>query len=276
MAPPEDEVRDLQSAGADLIRRAFEAARSSGKTDWAVMTTPVLKNRMLILSDRTFDQADWGAETVIEFVKLFGDIVELDLTTHPATVRLIDAEVDEVPEPDQPLGPRRRIRADLWDAVLDYSSGSLYVWSDGEAVAVASVGDDDVRPRLPTVSPDEFRGWRESFVACLPEKVVPPFVERLDSWKARGRTVDLPPRFRNTWTGYMKQRVLDALQTWFAANSIAVPDDLVQEVDAPTKRAGSDEAEHLRAFVISCVESMSSGELERLLIPASVLARMKR
>lgn len=49
---------DLHREGADLIRRAFEAARGSEVADWRSMTSAVLKNRILDLThpDRLADR----------------------------------------------------------------------------------------------------------------------------------------------------------------------------------------------------------------------------
>ena len=44
----------------DLLVAAFESARATGKRDWNTMTAAVLKNRVLHLTSRSFDEAALG------------------------------------------------------------------------------------------------------------------------------------------------------------------------------------------------------------------------
>ncbi len=47
-----------------LILAAFKQARAKGKPDWEVMTTAVLKNRILQLTGLSFNPNDYGASTL--------------------------------------------------------------------------------------------------------------------------------------------------------------------------------------------------------------------
>src|SRR5262245_29507279 len=114
------------NAAATLVRRAFDRARSSGKEDWHRMTVPVLKNRLLLVTEGTFRESDFGAVSFRDFLKrLPGGVVPLDESQNPAVVQLV---TDEIPHRGEhrPFFPR--IRPDLWRAVLDYSSGRRYSW----------------------------------------------------------------------------------------------------------------------------------------------------
>lgn len=272
-------VGDLRARGAELILAAFAKARESGKPEWQVMTTAVLKNRLLDLTDGAFQQADWGATTFGEFVRQFPDIVALDSTTRPPTVRLLEsAEPVAVQEAPSllPLGPQRRIRADLWRAVLDFSGDEVYLWDHDTAIGVPSdsLGTDDPRPILPTVARQEFAAWRAEFVTAHAD-VPPPVLAALETWKNEGLgTRSLPARFRNVWTAEVKRRVLERLIAWFSEHDLKLPDDLV-ETREPLRPPEPD-VERLREFVILCVQAMTQEELEALCLPASVLARTRR
>jgi len=65
-------------------------ARHTRKPDWYRMSAAVLKNRLLLLTDRQFDEADYGASTFNAFLKTGTGFVSLDPSTHPPTVLLID------------------------------------------------------------------------------------------------------------------------------------------------------------------------------------------
>jgi hypothetical protein len=73
-----------------LIRAAFKMARDRGKPDWRRMTTAVLKNRMLLLSERSFHERTYGASTFLAFIPQFDDLVKLDNTTWPPTVEYVE------------------------------------------------------------------------------------------------------------------------------------------------------------------------------------------
>jgi hypothetical protein len=61
-----------------LTRQAFEQARLSGRQEWQMMTTAVLKNRMLQLTSREFTEAAYGANSVLDLVRLIPETVELE------------------------------------------------------------------------------------------------------------------------------------------------------------------------------------------------------
>jgi hypothetical protein len=277
--PDEAQVDESHVRGAGLILRAFATARDAGKPEWRSMTTAVLKNRLLDLTHATFDEADWGATSIAEFVQQYPEIVSLDASTRPRTVRLLESVKpgdSTQPAPFVALGRRRRIRGDLWHAILDFSGDRVYVWDGDSAVAIPGQqrDGDDARPVLPTVTPEEFAEWRAQFVRSH-EDVPEPIQASLDTWRERGlRTKWLPPKFRNAWTAEVKRRVLERLIAWFEQSGIAPPPNIV-EVDEDDDRE-SVGVNALRSLVHCCVDAMSREELEQLALPAGVVARVKR
>ena len=73
----------------DLILAAFAAARASGKKDWREMTTPVLKNRLLKLTDGSFDESVHTTNGMRGLVELYPDLLELDRTGPYPVARLL-------------------------------------------------------------------------------------------------------------------------------------------------------------------------------------------
>lgn len=257
--------------GVQLIRSAFELARESGSADWQTMTTAVLKNRLLDLTDREFEEADWGAQSFRDFISQFSDVVEAVPGTRPPEVRLLDdlpLSSDSVRgrEPLD-LGAGRNIRSDLWNAILDYSSGRKYWWNGERAISE----EDAETPGklLPTLDEDEFKTWRQEFV----QQQSVENSERaslLYGWLERaGPLAELPTSVRIPWVIELKRRVLTRLQAWFEAEDIPLPVDIVTD-SQPKKRT---DTEVLRDQVLAVVRSMGREELESLMLPATVLLR---
>lgn len=158
------------TAAANLVRRAFDAARNSGKEDWHRMTVPVLKNRILLITGGHFREAEFGASSFRSFLSRLPDgLVTLDESRKPATVELATADVTH-------RGDRRsfypRIRPDLWRAVLDYSSGRRYVWDASSGLARPATAADHA-PSLPTITPIQFAEWAARFRWCR-QTLLPP------------------------------------------------------------------------------------------------------
>lgn len=58
--PPGQAPGSLDDA-RELVLRAFAWARASGRENWRVMTVALLKNRLLDLTEKKFDESRWGA-----------------------------------------------------------------------------------------------------------------------------------------------------------------------------------------------------------------------
>ncbi len=232
------------------------------------MTIPVLKNRLLQLSGRKFREADHGARSFREFLQVYSNLIEVSDSAPPGYVTLRSAAATELPA-EASTTPRREIRPDLWNAVLDFSSDDRYVWdSTAGRARVAQQGDAD--PELPKLSADEFDGWRKDFVASL-DSVDEPMSNQLKHWSVkRLPTLALPPPYRRLWNKFLKERVKDRLSAWFADNQLGqIPEDPVKE---PT--AAGNELQNLREFVVRCVQQMSMAELEQLKISPTVALRV--
>jgi hypothetical protein len=247
------------------------------------MTSAVLKNRILDLTGRKFDEGRWGAEDFRGFVDQFGEIVEVDASKRPPRVIYLPETTDsEAQSSDVREGPAitrvasgrsKRIRQDLWRAIVDYSSGQVYVWD--HEMAVPKGDDADARPVLPTLDQAEVRGWREDFVGgtTLPEDAdLGPY---LAAWaKSESGTPGLPGPLRQQWIENFKNRVAQRLLDWFSENSIVPPSDLVE--DARPRRKASTNVEALRSYVMDCVRAMNQAELEDLRLPPSAALRAAR
>lgn len=236
------------------------------------MTPAVLKNRLLDATDRTFDESDWNASSFAEFLKQFDDVVAPVPDSRPPQIKLVQGESSSAPEEIRDIGSRRRIRPDLWDAVLDYSSDLRYFWDGTRAVKVAP---DEVSAgvELPTLDKSEFSEWRHEFVRRESANH-PRASARLVSWLEKDQPlVALPRPLRTAWVIELKMRVFRRLEDWFQAKGIAPPDDLVYDDEL----AGSPDAtaDPLRERVLAAVRAMSREELETLQLPATVLMRIK-
>ena len=250
-----------------LILAAYERARMSGKANWYRMTTSVLKNRLLDLTGRQFDEQAHGASTIAEFVKQHEDIVSLDESTSPPTVEWRSAERTNQ-EADS-----YRIREDLWRAAIDYASGTTYVW-DTIAQRARPETANDCAPPITTVSQEKQREWRLSFAQDVSSGLGPTESEeaQIDAWVHHQLgTYRLPGRLRQPWNHTFKARVLDHLRVFFKEIDQPPPDDLRSISEPP-----SSDADSLRAFIMGVVGRMTEDELAQLSLPAGAIIRGKR
>ena len=254
-----------------LIIRAFEQARDAGKIDWPRMTTAVLKNRMLGLTGGDFRESDYGADTFAEFVARFDDVVILDVTVRPPTVRLTETARERV----SPAVATNRlwIRNDLWQAVIDRSSGLTYIW-DSETLKARPGEATESNPVMPTIDADVDRGWRsgfrESLVADSDE------VERTRAWAENLLpSSHLPSHLTPRWYGFLTRQVHQRLMDWFQMEGVAPPPDFASDV-SERPRHGADDSEALRQLALRTVRAMTEEELSQLNLPLSAVLRVMR
>lgn len=262
--------------GVELIKNAFAAAREAGSPEWRSMTSAVLKNRILDLTNREFDEADWGVGSFRAFLEQFVDVLSIDSSKRPARVTLLEegsAGTAQGASSPLDLGRDRQIRRDLWNAVMDFSrEGREYRW-DGEKAIHVEIGEASHMALLPTLSPEEFEAWREDFAKRQSASGVD--AETLDRWlREKGAMKDLPGGPRIKWVIELKRRVLERLQGWFSEEGLQPPSDLI--VDERGYGSGNTSTEALREFVLATVREMSSDELEALRLPAVAMLRSRR
>jgi hypothetical protein len=286
-AGPHDEA--LSRARA-LVLDAFARARQAGKANWTVMTTAVLKNRLLDLTDRDFSESQFGARDMVAFVRAMPDLLDLTPTEDgPAIVELRDpALVDGLPplptgsgEQAQGVRGRERLRPDLWRAAMDWGGERSYVL-DGGRVRVKAEGDE----RLPVFEPvteADFLAWKEAFVQRELETADPSSAELLQTWRSMaGPSRILGKKLQDRWMSHLRHQVAARVDSWFSQHGEASPDDLfvgpltgpsgVRESGTFDEPAGEDR--RLKEFVLRCVHAMTAAELRALSIPAAAASRV--
>lgn len=255
-----------------LITRAFSIAKQKGKDDWRRMTTAVLKNRFLDLTEGRFDEKQYGFQSMFELVAEFPDLLDLDRTTTPATVLLRTPEEVDAPPTNT---PRTRIRPDLWHAVYDYSSRQPWAWDPIRREAHAT--DEPADFALPTFSEDEFRGLRSAFVEECSTRtdLTESDLAKLREWgDVLAGTVYLPASLRGEWNARLKEVALTRLTEFFRAHDLPVPDDLLTVVPTQGAAEARSELDELRDYATKVVAAMTHAELRRLTIPLSAAQRV--
>jgi hypothetical protein len=218
------------------------------------MRLAVLKNRLLFLTKRSFDEGSYGASSLRELV-----------TRIPELVRLDGEYVEFLGEtsPSSVIVPAR-IRRDLWQAIVDSSSGRRYAWDSNRGVA--EVAGSNPSHVLPTLAADEIAGWRGEFAAIQPPQ---PEVER---WRDDSTltTKALPTHLRGQWNTFFRSKVRDRLVAWFHAEQLPLPD-----LDAPAESGDETETPHdLRQLMVACVNVMTDAELNEIRLPLKAVLRL--
>jgi len=278
-SPGDDVVTEKTNPASDadgraraLIEQAFEDARRAGRPDWRTMTIAVLKNRILH-RNRSFQERDYGARTIAEFVRRFPDLLLLDDSSTPPKVSLRTSSI-RIPVATQP--ERSRIRPDLWNAIVDYQSGLTYIW-DGEAAQPTedlSPGEATTQKILPTLSVEELDTWRHDFLAGVNDLIRddPTADEQTHRWiENRLGTRYLPASLRTLWNEELKRRVVDRLAAWFIEQGLPAPPGLLQT--RPVVREQSVGADTLRQLILRCVQVMTENELRQVNLPPSAVLR---
>ncbi|MER6462921.1 hypothetical protein ABT278_20920 [Streptomyces sp. NPDC001228] len=237
------------------------------------MTTAVLKNRLLNLTERAFKEEDYGALNFTAFVRQYPDLIALDESSAPPKVILVGDVSSTVVSEATVAG--RRIRPDLWAAVVDYQSGDSYYWNGSEVVTGDAIENDaENLPQIPTISRDEMRGWRgdfaTNFIARLQDDEE---VMQIRRWHSDFLpTMELPAAARAAWNDELKHHVITRLAGWFRDHGLPLPIDLVQQRPQP-RRVVSSETAQLRELILRCVRAMTEEELRSLKLPPAAVLR---
>jgi hypothetical protein len=276
MAPPD------RPPIRDLVVRAFLMARQSAKKpDWTRMTTAVLKNRLLTLTHGDFSEQHYGVASLAELLEPFrGDLLTIDTSVRPVVVEIRTERLyAERGTPIQEFLPGvsteiSQVRADLWRAVLDYSSGRQYVWDPVEQRARAA-GDNTVAlPILPTVARKDFAGWRVEFVALHDAELDEKERAATIKWRDAGLATRLLPRkLQPLWNAELRSRVVERVKSWFGEQRLELPIDLTSAARQPDEKA---DVEALRSLIIDCVRVMTGRELRELRLPPAAVLRLRR
>ena len=223
---------DMRDA-KQLIIQAFEQARVSGKHDWHRMTTAVLKNRMLSLTDNAFDEGDYGAASFSTFISGHGDLVDIDESRVPPIVELRTSKAGELAHGYTSSAlSRSKIRSDLWRAVLDYSSGTEYVWDVVDERARPSQSEEDC-PVLPIVSKAVHQQWRREFIERVgaPSIATPEQEVQASTWvRDQLPTSQLPSHLIPLWNGFLRDKVHQQLLLWFNESGLDAPSDMITQL----------------------------------------------
>jgi hypothetical protein len=267
----------MNSGLKELILKAFEKARASGKPDWHRMTTAVLKNRLIQTTQGAFRESEFGAKNMLELVEQAKDIVTLDKTVIPPVVELVAREQAAPERSASHYLPSDRIRPDLWQAVMDYSSGNQYVWDVEKGTARPRVAEDPTDYLLPTITPEEDRAWRRSFVEEYAGEATGFVKDRLTAFVEHSVSPKvLPYVLLVKWNDFVKGHILETLTKWFEERKILAPDRLVVSVRRPPRIAQEDEVGQLRDLIIACVKSMTPQELATVALPPTAVIRARK
>lgn len=259
-----------------LIRQAFHKARDAGKADWYRMTSAVLKNRLLELTNHAFTERDFGVATFTDFLRKFPDLVRIDRSQLPFGVELIEAAPNEQPAVRSASTGRPRIRRDLWQAAMDFKSGIEYVWDATSARARPRLESDGNNAELlPTSTAEELSQWRKEFIRRRTESenavVDDKSAVRLQVWAEKGLGTEyLPPEHRGPWNEFMRNAVVDKLNGWFDSRGLARPSDLI-ETSPQWTEPEADAA--LSKVLHNLLVRLTRDELSQLQLPATLVLR---
>ena len=238
-----------------LIERAFAQARakSPGTTQ---MSLAVLNNRLLALTNRAFQPADYGKKNLRTLfaslehaVRVFevNNVLHLELVVAPskniaASASAPASRPNGAVQNDGSAAPANeraqptsgaaeglpeetsRIRPDLWAAAVDYSSGITYVWDEAAGKARAkSAGDDPGRP-MPTLTRDELQVWRSDFLNEHREAFGIVATALIERWRVHGQgRAAMPPTLMGQWNQELTRRVRQRLHAFFSERDAATP-----------------------------------------------------
>jgi hypothetical protein len=242
------------------------------------MTSAVLKNRMLSLTNQAFSERDFGAQTFTEFLGRFPEVVRIDRTQLPFVIDLLGVAPEESGDVTRPLIGKPRVRKDLWDAVLDFRSGVEHIWDKTTSRARPRGPDDgDDAEVLPTASSEELSKWRDAFrrqVESRPIAAVDRDDPRLRIWAEKGLgTGYLPVPYRGPWNEFMRNAVVAKLSAWFDSREIDKPSDLIEVAVVPPRLARDG---NLYEALNELLSRLTKDEIAQLTLPAQLVLRALR
>lgn len=258
-----------------LVLTAFRTAARQRKPEWYRMQGCVLKNRLLNQTDRSFDERDYGAENFSVLLEQIDDLVEVDHSVTPYMVELRESLRSRIEPGESADATERtqRIRADLWHAIVDYSSGRSWAWDRSRGLAVDARSADMTANELwmPTLDESDLREWRAKFAESTSERMSETELDDLDTWVRTGLGTDaLPRRLRGPWNGWKKREVHKRLLAFFKEHEIEPPTNVFESHESRPSPV------ELRFYISKCIALMNDDELRELRIPADVAMRAHR
>jgi hypothetical protein len=210
-----------------LIERAFDQALKSKGPAAQTMTVAVLNNRLLELTNRTFKASDFGATSLRELLGALAPEIQVSGHHNSQLVRLHQREADDgafAPGTDDSEAPPAliasdggRIRADLWNALMDYASRRRYVWDERRRIAREATPEDQGLP-FPTLRPDELDRGRSEFVSNHQGVLSTADATLASRWRdQRLPTFSLPLSLQQDWNRELTRRARQRLNAFFAA-----------------------------------------------------------
>jgi hypothetical protein len=271
----------MKTDGKELIRKAFEMAKAR-KPDWYRMTTAVLKNRLLVLTNNEFKEEEYGARTILEFVEQAADIVNIDRSVIPPIVELKGERGEKAHEARQAAATYSvsfdRIRPDLWQAIMDYTSGNKYVWDARAGTARPQNRDDPPEVVLPTITQEEEMKWRKEFaasVAALPLDDIAKF--RLNAFGAKNvspKVLTLGLQWK--WNDFVRAKIIKAVTDWFQQHKLSQPEHLTVQVRRAPRPPAEPGVEELRDLIIAVIRGMTAAELLAVQLPPNAVLRTRK
>lgn len=259
------------------IQSAYEAARDSRRENWQVMPLPVLKNRLLASTNGAFHEWDYGWPNLRFLPRAFPDLLALDPTTpHGAAVYIAAPDLTARPDANasgsivrvsNASTEGRRIREDLWNAVVDYRSGLTYIWDVKQRRAIGIEGEAETgTPVFPTISQDEVGTWRRECARKWAQLNGDADNEAVDAWVENPRT-RVPQRFVNSWRTDQRDRVASIIQDFFRSAQLNLPSDAFPASGQTRTELTARELVRLAAQV------MTDTEIDGLQLPVGAVLR---
>ena len=204
----------------------------------------------------------------------------------------------ETPNPD-------RLRPDIWRAFTEFGEGWLRCWDRATARAIrlpisprptepashtnlreALAGGTGAVILIESVPMDEQIQWMRDFASALGDHpLARPLMAALDDdkpFRAFSAVLNADTGLRRQFNRVKRDRVLDAVRRWAAANNVDLDalDHQAEPAEPGTARpsAGkqSDSGDALRAALHRAIDEMSLDDLRRLSVPAGYIVDAMR
>lgn len=231
----------------ELVEAAFSQAQHKQGLSHKPMALSALNNRLLQMTDRRFKPQDFGAKDLRAFIAMLSPLFRLGGVAPRVVVERVAPPVnvdggkrtgrrqaaslpridpkgnvpvmatDRVNAPATTLvAEPGRIRKDLWQSIVDFTSGRAYVWDASVGIARVAL-PQDLAPRMPTLSSVELDEWRLTFLEAHRTSLQGAALVNVQRWQEqRLPTSYLPFDLQQAWNRELTLRVKQRLQEYFA------------------------------------------------------------